>query len=85
MLDEETGSDGRSDLEAANGKRELALTPDVQCYRKGQGPLRARCRSYFDEDVLPELSPKVGSKMRMRDAVAGDRDGGESEHAAPYC
>lgn len=28
------------------------LTPDVQIHRKGQGPARRRCPSYFDRDIL---------------------------------
>ena len=30
------------------------LSPSVERYRKGQGPRRERCMSYWDQDVLPE-------------------------------
>ena len=28
------------------------LSPPVECHRKGRGPRRERCRSYFDENVV---------------------------------
>ncbi|KAL8944254.1 MAG: hypothetical protein Q9216_000549 [Gyalolechia sp. 2 TL-2023] len=32
------------------------LSPSVQRYRKGHGPKRKRCVSYWDTDILPELA-----------------------------
>ena len=34
------------------------LSPHVQCRRKNKPSNKQRCGSYFDEDVLPHLSPK---------------------------
>ena len=33
------------------------LSPDVERHRKGRGPKRERCMSYWDEDILPPDSP----------------------------
>ena len=30
----------------------VQLSPDVECYRKGRGPRRDRCGSYWDMDVI---------------------------------
>lgn len=36
----------------------MDLSPNVTPFRKGKGPKRVRCASYFDGDVLPGLSPR---------------------------
>jgi len=39
------------------------LSPDVEVLRKGRGRgewRRLRCGSYWDEDIVPEFSPKRG-------------------------
>ncbi len=33
------------------------ISPLVERHRKGRGPKRERCRSYFDEDVIQNISP----------------------------
>ncbi|MCJ1383654.1 hypothetical protein MMC17_006768 [Xylographa soralifera] len=35
----------------------LALSPGVEKYRKGKGPRRERCTSYWDGDIVPEFPP----------------------------
>ncbi|MCJ1288236.1 hypothetical protein MMC26_007591 [Xylographa opegraphella] len=35
----------------------LPLSPGVEKYRKGRAPRRERCASYWDSDMVPELSP----------------------------
>lgn len=35
------------------------LSPDVERHRKGRGPKRERCVSYWDEDIVPPASPCV--------------------------
>ena len=35
------------------------LSPDVERHRKGRGPKRERCMSYWDEDIMPPASPYV--------------------------
>ena len=35
----------------------VGLSPDVECFRKGKGPKRVRCPSYYDQDIFPELAP----------------------------
>ncbi|MCJ1248637.1 hypothetical protein MMC30_005855 [Trapelia coarctata] len=51
----------RRDME---GDRELPrLSPDVEVVRKGRGKgerRRLRCGSYWDEDIVPEFSPRRG-------------------------
>lgn len=42
-----------------------ALTPDVERYRKGRGPKRERCGSYWDEDIL--LRADVGEEAEERE------------------
>ena len=45
------------------------LSPDVERHRKGRGPKRERCMSYWDEDIVPPASPcavmHVGSHSKM--------------------
>ena len=41
------------------------LSPVIERHRKGRGPKRGRCRSYYDEDIFPQFSPsndKAGKK-----------------------
>ena len=45
------------------------LSPDVERHRKGRGPKRERCVSYWDEDIIPPASPcvavDVGSHSKL--------------------
>ncbi|KAL8695557.1 MAG: hypothetical protein Q9224_003357 [Gallowayella concinna] len=41
------------------------LSPIVEKYRKGRGPKRERCVSYWDEDILPELRDKPAASERV--------------------
>ena len=45
------------------------LSPDVERHRKGRGPKRERCVSYWDEDIIPPASPcvamDVGNHSKM--------------------
>lgn len=34
------------------------VTPEVAVFRKGKGPKKTRCTSYFDQDVIPPLRVK---------------------------
>ena len=33
------------------------LSPVIERHRKGRGPKRGRCPSYYDQDILPQFSP----------------------------
>ena len=59
FLTEETrdGSDEDSVEDRDNGAEVLPLSPEVERYRKGRGPRRERCTSYWDEDIVIEISP----------------------------
>ena len=49
------------DLPAETGDMagdQVQMSPDVQRHRKGKGPRRDRRPSYWDEDIVPELSPR---------------------------
>ncbi|KAL8874014.1 MAG: hypothetical protein Q9174_000610 [Haloplaca sp. 1 TL-2023] len=50
------------------------VSPAVEQFRKGRRPKRDRCTSYWDEDVLPELSQsnKQASKETSGRQVLGD-------------
>ena len=39
------------------------LSPDVEAHRKGRGPKRERCVSYWDEDILPPAPQRVAMKF----------------------
>ncbi|KAL9029710.1 MAG: hypothetical protein Q9196_002074 [Gyalolechia fulgens] len=39
------------------------LSPSVRRYRKGRGPKRKRCASYWDTDILPELATSPREPM----------------------
>jgi hypothetical protein len=41
------------------------LTPGVKRYRRGKGPKRERCSSYWDEDIL--LRADVGEEAEERE------------------
>ncbi|KAM0798307.1 hypothetical protein BDR22DRAFT_891363 [Usnea florida] len=47
----------------------VQLSPDVERHRKGRGPKRERCMSYWDEDIIPPASPcvamDVGNNSKM--------------------
>ncbi len=49
------------------------LSPDVARHRKGRGPQRERCMSYWDEDILQPGSPCV--PMDTDDGWRNDREG----------
>lgn len=52
----------------------VELSPSVERYRKGRGPQRQRCMSYWDEDILPtlkDLPEKENREMGARQ-VLGD-------------
>ena len=57
------------------------LSPDVERHRKGRGPKRERCVSYWDEDIIPPASPcvavDVGSHSKMPER--GRQQSGESK------
>ena len=57
------------------------LSPDVERHRKGRGPKRERCMSYWDEDIIPPASPcvavDVGNHSKM--PVKGRLRFGESK------
>ncbi|KAL8720961.1 MAG: hypothetical protein Q9225_002243 [Loekoesia sp. 1 TL-2023] len=42
----------------------VELSPCVERYRKGRGPKRERCASYWDTDVLPELANTPGERAK---------------------
>ncbi|KAL8881300.1 MAG: hypothetical protein Q9192_007824 [Flavoplaca navasiana] len=39
----------------------IELSPTVEKYRKGRRPKRGRCISYWDHDVLPGLTGRIGA------------------------
>ncbi|KAL8710232.1 MAG: hypothetical protein Q9220_005163 [cf. Caloplaca sp. 1 TL-2023] len=41
----------------------VALSPRVQQFRRGCGPNKERCMSYWDKDIFPELAPEPEDKM----------------------
>lgn len=60
-----SGSEGHGDGDGEGGDGEggqgdggeeevelVQLSPGVECYRKGRGPRRGRCGSYWDRDVI---------------------------------
>ena len=65
------------------------LSPQVECQHKGRGPKRERCSSYFDQDILPTLTPsKTEPSLGPEADTSGDefRKGkrvlGESQDSA---
>lgn len=60
------------------------LSPLVERHRKGRGPKRERCMSYFDEDVIEIGSPdKVAGNQESGGCKRKDRQVlGESENSA---
>ena len=47
------------------------LSPDVERHRKGRGPRRARCMSYWDQDILQPGSQCVPMEMDDNDGTMG--------------
>ena len=47
------------------------LSPDIERYRKGRGPRRARCMSYWDEDILQPGSQCVPMDVDDNDGTMG--------------
>ncbi|KAI4120524.1 MAG: hypothetical protein LQ338_006961 [Usnochroma carphineum] len=52
----------------------VELSPSVERYRKGCGPRRERCRSYWDEDILPKPNdvPEKESGEKGGRRILGD-------------
>ncbi|KAL8930549.1 MAG: hypothetical protein Q9208_000733 [Pyrenodesmia sp. 3 TL-2023] len=52
----------------------VELSPSVERYRKGQGPQRQRCKSYWDRDIVPGLKelPNETDKDKDGRRVLGD-------------
>lgn len=48
------------------------LSPDVERHRKGRGPRRARCVSYWDEDILQTGSQCVPMDVDDNDGAMGE-------------
>lgn len=42
------------------------LSPNVTPFRKGKGPKRNRCASYYDQDLLADLSPTTQNRSMGR-------------------
>lgn len=56
---------------ARRDERLAELSPNVEKLRKGKSPrVKQRCPSYFDEDVLPELSPSRRAAMDLESALS---------------
>ena len=47
------------------------LSPDVERHRKGRGPKRERCVSYWDEDIIPPASPCVAMDVGNHSEMPG--------------
>ncbi|MCJ1474577.1 hypothetical protein MMC13_003236 [Lambiella insularis] len=48
----------------------LPLSPGVECFRKGKGPRRDRCTSYWDGDIVPDFSPwRRATNVELTDKV----------------
>ena len=45
------------------------LSPLVERHRKGRGPKRERCRSYFDEDFVQDISPGAYRDKKNEDGT----------------
>lgn len=41
-------------------EKNVPLSPEVERFRKGKGPRRERCASYWDGDIVPGFSPSNG-------------------------
>ncbi|KAL9609180.1 MAG: hypothetical protein Q9167_006039 [Letrouitia subvulpina] len=57
------------------------ISPNVECHRKGHGPRRERCASYWDKDIFPEAktTPTKTSQLGSKKEEAP----GEGQGAAP--
>lgn len=51
------------------------LSPDVERHRKGRGPKRERCLSYWDQDILQPSSQCMPTDMDDDDGERGSRLG----------
>ncbi|PGH34796.1 hypothetical protein GX50_02355 [[Emmonsia] crescens] len=51
------------------------LSPHVTPFRKGQGPKRSRCPSYYDEDLLRETRPEGEKRISSKSPIMNE-DGG---------
>ena len=51
------------------------LSPAVECFRKGRGPKRERCPSYYDQDIFPAFSPilRKGRKKNVEEEAGKGR------------
>ncbi|MCJ1395373.1 hypothetical protein MMC18_008257 [Xylographa bjoerkii] len=58
-------ADAESVEDCDEGAEALPLSPEVERYRKGRGPRRERCTSYWDGDIVPEFSP-FGKEAEMQ-------------------
>ena len=55
--------DGNFDIcEDAIAEKAVELSPSVQQHRKGHGPKRKRCMSYWDNDILPDATTTAEKK-----------------------
>ena len=61
------------------------LSPDVERHRKGRGPKRERCMSYWDEDIIPPASPCVAIDVGNNSKMPGkaQQEFGESRQTVP--
>ena len=41
------------------------LSPAISPFRKGREPRRVRCASYYDEDILPHMSPRMSKSAKI--------------------
>ena len=48
------------------------INPLVERHRKGRGPKRERCRSYFDEDVIQDTSPGAYRDKKNDDGIMAE-------------
>ena len=58
--------------------REIPLSPEVEKHRKGKGPKRERCASYWDEDIL-RREPRTGTENETGSGTVEGDDKGEDE------
>lgn len=55
------------------------LSPNVTPFRKGKGPKRSRCASYYDSDLLsPPFSRAPGSRKGKEREVLAERSASAS-------
>lgn len=72
------GQDGSFEIyEDETCEEVLELSPSVQQYRRGRGPKRERCMSYWDNDIVPSAIAGTEKKRgegteRVARQVLGD-------------